>query len=114
MNEMLILGQAPAAAGGQSPLFMPVMMFLMIGLVFFVSIRQQRKRDRERREMIESLKSGDRVIFSGGILGSVVNVKEKTVIVKVADSTKLEVLRSAVGHVVKDGAELPAGDQPAT
>ena len=44
--------------------FMPVMMFLMIGLVFFVSIRQQRKRDKERRLLLESLKSGDRVVFS--------------------------------------------------
>lgn len=114
MNEMLMLGQGAAPAGGQSPLFMPVMMFLMIGLVFFVSIRQQRKRDKERRELLESLKSGDRVIFSGGILGSVVNVKDKTVVVKVADNTKLEVLRSAVGHVVKEGSDLPAGDAPAT
>lgn len=112
MNTMLLLAQQPAQ-GAQSAVFMPVMMFLMIGLVFFVSIRQQRKRDKERRQLLESLKSGDRVVFSGGILGTVVNVKERTAVVKIADNTKVEILRSSVGHIIPDGGDLPAGDQPA-
>ena len=113
MNEMLMLAQAPAGPGGpggQSPLFFPVMMVLMVGVMFFMSIRQQRRKDRERRDLLSAVKSGDRVLFGGGIIGVVTNVKEKTLVVRIGDKTKIEVLRQAVTSILKTD-ELPAGTE---
>lgn len=113
MNEMLILAQttgAPAGPGGQSPLFFPVMMVLMIGVMFFMSIRQQRRKDKERRDLLAAVKTGDRVLFSGGIIGVITNVKEKTLVIRIGDKTKIEVLRAAVTAVLKSD-DLPAGTE---
>jgi preprotein translocase subunit YajC len=60
--------------------------------------------------MIENVKSGARVMFSGGIIGTVTNVKEHTFIIRVADNTKIEVARGAVSRVLEKG-EKPADDE---
>jgi preprotein translocase YajC subunit len=67
----------------------------------------QRRREKERQQLLEAIKTGDRVLFGGGIIGVVTNVKEKTYVIKVADKTKLEVVRGAVTQVLDKG-ELPA------
>jgi preprotein translocase subunit YajC len=75
--------------------------FLILGLMFyFVMIRPQQKKAREHSELLKGLKPGDRILTSGGILGVVVNVKEKSVSIRSAD-TKLEVLKSAVSEIME-------------
>jgi preprotein translocase subunit YajC len=103
----LAMGPAPGGTGQneQSPLFMFVWLGLMLVIFYFLLIRPQQRREKERRALMDAIKTGDRVLFSGGILGIVVNVKEKTVIVKVADNVKLEVLRGAVQQVLDKGEE---------
>ena len=59
---------------------------------------------------MEAVKSGDRVLFSGGIIGVVTNTKEKTLVIRVGDKTKIEVLRGAVTSVIQSD-ELPAGTE---
>lgn len=113
MNEMLMLAQAsagPGGPGGQSPLFFPVMMVLMVGVMFFMSIRQQRRKDKERKDLLAAVKSGDRVLFGGGIIGVVTNVKDKTLVIRIGDKTKIEVLRHAVTSILKSD-EIPAGTE---
>jgi preprotein translocase subunit YajC len=58
--------------------------------------------------MISSVKSGARVLFSGGIYGTVTNVKDQTLVVKVADNVKLEIARSAVSQVLDASAKVGA------
>jgi len=53
--------------------------------------------------MLSAIKTGDRVLFCGGIIGVITNVKEKTYVVRVGDKTKMDVLRGAVTTVVKSG-----------
>jgi preprotein translocase subunit YajC len=75
--------------------------FLILGLMFyFVLIRPQQKRAREHAAVLKTLKPGDRVLTNGGILGVVVNVKDRTVSIRSAD-TKLEVLKSAVTEITE-------------
>lgn len=111
MDSMLFLAMAPPAGGGstgtQSPMFMVGWMVIMVGIFYFLMIRPQRKKEKERQDLIKSIKTGDKILFSGGIIGIVANVKEKTLAVRVSDKTKLEVLRSAVTQVIDKG-ELPA------
>jgi preprotein translocase subunit YajC len=91
---------APAAPGGGIGLFIPLM-FLMV-MMYFVMIRPQRQRQKEQQQLVGSLKTGDRVVTNAGIHGLISNVKDGTVIVKVADNVKIEMEKSAIATVVKD------------
>ena len=91
--------QGAGAEGTQSGLA-PLMQFIPLILIFvvfyFLLIRPQQKRQKELREMIDSLKKGDKVITNGGVYGEVENVKEHSLILKVADKVKIEVLKNAI------------------
>ena len=72
-------GQQP---GGMSLLSMPLMLIIMFVLLYFMAIRPQKKRDRELKEMQESLQVGDEIVTGGGIDGIVVSVGEDTVVIE--------------------------------
>ncbi|PYK29528.1 MAG: preprotein translocase subunit YajC [Verrucomicrobia bacterium] len=90
---------APAAAGG--PLGFMVPIFLMIVIMYFLMIRPQKKRQQEQQRLISALKTGDRVVTNAGIHGLIANVKETTIMLKIADNVKIEVEKSAVTNVSK-------------
>jgi len=109
-NDMFnILAMAAPPGGGaeqQGPFYYVVLMVLMMGIFYIILIRPQRRRDAERRELINNVKTGDRISFAGGILGTVANVKDKVLVVRIADKVKIEVSRGAVSHVL-DKDEAP-------
>ena len=89
------------AAGGQ-PFTSSIMFIVMIfGAMFFFMILPNQRREKERKAMLGSLAKGNKVITTGGILGTVVGVNEKTVVLKVSDSpvTKLEFVRGSIAQV---------------
>lgn len=95
------------SASGTAGLLGSVVPFLLIIVVFyFFLIRPQNKKQKETEKMLNALKKGDKVITIGGIHGTVSSVKDKTVIVKVDDNTKLEFNRTAISSVEKSEAEL--------
>jgi preprotein translocase subunit YajC len=102
----------PAGANGSqgqtSPGFTVGWMVFMVAIFYFVMIRPQRRREKERKALIEAVKSGDRVLLASGIIGEIANVKEKTLIVRIAEKTKVEVLKSAVAQVLEDKGDLPS------
>ena len=91
-----------AAQGGGSMLMTVLPFILIIAIFYFFIIRPQNKKQKETEKMINALKKGDKVVTIGGIHGVVSSTKEKTVIVKVDDNTKLEFNRSAIATVVTD------------
>lgn len=102
---ILFLAQAQPAAPAQSPaggigFFVPLVFIFII--MYFVMIRPQKKRQMEQQRLVSSLKTGDRVVTNAGIHGLISNVKETTVIVKVADNVKIEMEKSAVTNVLKE------------
>jgi preprotein translocase subunit YajC len=103
---------APAGATGQAPQSSPGFtigwMVFMVAIFYFVMIRPQRRREKERKALIEAVKSGHRVLLTSGIIGEVANVKDKTLIVRIAEKTKIEVLKSAVAQVLDEKGELPS------
>ncbi len=110
-TTMMILGMGtpPAGQGQQaqgSGMLMMGYMVIIFALFYFMMIRPQMKREKERKKLIEAIKSGDRVMFCGGMLGVVASVKEQTFVVKVAENVKLEVARGAVVKVL-DKDEAP-------
>ncbi len=94
--------------GQSSPVYMMVWIAFMVAIFYFVMIRPQRRREKKRRDLIASVKTGDRVLLTSGILGEVCNVKERTLIVRIAEKTRVETLRSAVSQVMEDKEELPS------
>lgn len=102
---------AMASPGGteqqQSPMFMFGWLGLMILIFYFILIRPQQRREKERRALLSAIKSGDRVLFGGGLIGVVTHVTDKTFTIKMADKVKVEVVRGAVTQVLEKGGELP-------
>ena len=84
----------------------PILSFLPLVLMFvvfyFLLIRPQQKRQRELAEMIKNIKKGDRVVTSGGIIGTVHTLQDDYLVLKVGDQDmKIEVLRSAIQELRK-------------
>ena len=83
--------------------FFPI--FLMFLIFYFILIRPQRRRQKEHEATIQNLKKNDEVVTGGGIYGTVVGLKEKSVLLRVADNVKIEVERSAIARVEKSRSE---------
>ncbi len=102
----LLVAMAPAAGGaGQqqqtAPWYVQLFpFFLLIFVFYFVFIRPQQRKAKQHDLLLKSIKPGDKVVTSGGILGTVVSVKDKTVAIRSAD-TKFEVLKSAVSEITE-------------
>jgi preprotein translocase subunit YajC len=106
---MLAAGAAnqPGGGGGGGLPSMLVPMVLIFGIFYFMLIRPQQRKEKDRKAMIAAIKSGDRVMFGGGILGQVANVKDSTFVIKIADNVKVEVARGAVSRVLDKGEKAP-------
>ncbi len=81
---------------------------LVFVIFYFLIIRPQNKKQKETRKMIEAVKKGDKVITAGGVHATVYTVKEKTVILKVDENTKMEFSKSAIASVEPKGGDEKA------
>jgi preprotein translocase subunit YajC len=98
------MGSPPQSGGGPGSMliqFVPIV--LVLGIFFFLVIRPQQRERRRRDQMLASLKKGDRVVTSGGLIGTIVGVTERRVSLKLGDSVRVECLRSAVTGLESDG-----------
>lgn len=101
-DAIFLLAQAAPGAPQQPNIFMSMMPLIFIFIIFyFLLIRPQQKKAKEHAKLVESIKTGDAVVTNAGIHGVVTNVKDKTVLIKVADNVKVEFDRAAVVTVVK-------------
>lgn len=79
--------------------------FLLIFVIFyFLIIRPQKKQEGERQKMIKGLNKNDEIVTTGGMHGTIVNVKDKTVVVRIDENVKIELDKSAVAYVKQDTA----------
>lgn len=100
-----IFAQAAPAKGPEGILGNPmIMMVVMVVMFYFLLIRPQQRQRKELAARIAALQSGDKVVTSAGLHGIIHNVKENTVIIKVAEGTMLEFDKAAVAHVHKKDA----------
>lgn len=99
---------APAPQPGGGMQFFLVMGLLFVGM-YFLMIAPQRKKQKEHARMVSNLKSGDEILTIGGIYGTVTNLKNDRVVVKIADNTKIEINRNSIQSVLvsteKDSAK---------
>ena len=92
--------------GGLGGLAQLLPIFLIMAVFYVLLIRPQQKRQRQLQETISSLKTGDRVITTGGIIGVITMVRENTFMIRSADKTILEIARSAIADIDHEG-KLP-------
>jgi preprotein translocase subunit YajC len=75
---------------------------LIIGVFYILLIRPQQKRQRELQETISQLKAGDRVVTTGGIIGTITNVRDTSFLIRSAEKSILEISRSAVAGIEEE------------
>jgi preprotein translocase subunit YajC len=94
---------APAPGQPQSPGMMGMLMpfLLMFGVIWLMILRPQQKRMKEQQAVLTSLKHGDEVLTSSGILGKITGITDKVVTVEVADGVRVKMLKSQVAQVLK-------------
>ncbi|MCD6117600.1 preprotein translocase subunit YajC [bacterium] len=92
-----------AAQGSQSnPLlgFLPLVLILVI--MYLLMIRPQAKKQKEHRQMLNTIEKGDKILTAGGIIGTVAGIKEKenTLLLKISENVKIEITRSSVAQLI--------------
>lgn len=93
-----ILGLGAPQGDGGGGMGMMIMLALMFAVIYFLLIRPQQKRQKKQQKMISELKKGDRVITTGGMIGTVIGFgdKENIVVLKFGENTKIEFLKSSI------------------
>ena len=114
MNAMILFAQAaqeaakPAAQPGGGGMSMLVPMLLIFAIFYFMMIRPQQRKEKERRKMIDELRAGAKIVFGGGIVGTIVEAKDKVFVVETAPGCRMDVLRTAVQSAVPEGEAAKA------
>ena len=91
--------QDPRAGMAQT---LGLMVFMGLAM-YFLMFRPQQKKAREHANLLKTIKNGDRVVTTSGILGTIIGIKDKSVSLRSAD-TKLEVLKSSIAEVTERGS----------
>lgn len=97
---LLLADAAPAAAPQGGGMGMMIPMLLILAIFYFMMIRPQQRKEKERRKMIDELRAGAKIIFAGGLMGTIQEATEKTFKVEIAPNTVIEIARSCVSGVV--------------
>ena len=99
-----VIAQAAAAQPAGGGMSMIIMMVVLFGLMYFMMIRPQMKRQKEHRTLIAGLAKGDEVVTNGGIAGRVEEVGETFITVEIAANVKVKLQKSAVQQVLPKGS----------
>lgn len=101
LEFIMLMAPANPEAGGGNPLMSFLPFILIIVIMYFLMIRPQQKKQKEKLKMLDALKKGDNIVTTGGIHGKVAGFTDdnNTVLVKVDDNVKIKVDKSAVNVV---------------
>lgn len=105
---LLVAGASSGgSAKGGNPFLSFLPLLLIIFVMYFLLLRPQAKRQKQQQEMIKNLQKGDRILTTGGIVGTIVGIKEKEglLIVKIADNVKVELARQSVTQLLNKKVE---------
>jgi preprotein translocase subunit YajC len=109
--HFLLLMAPPQGGGSESGLISTLVMFaLIIGIFYFMILRPQQKRQKDRQKLLDALKKGDKVVTAGGLHGTIAGLDDKTALIQVADNVKMKFERSAVTTVIREGESVEKKD----
>ncbi|MEM7292424.1 MAG: preprotein translocase subunit YajC [Pseudomonadota bacterium] len=99
MSTAMADGHAQAD-GGLFGLMLPI---LLLVVFFFIFIRPQQKRVKEHKKMVDELKKGDEIVTNGGVAGTVTQIGDAFIRVKIADNVEVNVQKHAIGNLLPKG-----------
>jgi len=106
LNSLLVLAQTPVPTSAPAPRDNPLMVFVWMGLIVFVfwflMLRPKQKEQKQRDQMLKAIKKYDKVMTIGGIVGTVMEVREEEIIIKVDENTntRIKFTRGAIQRVL--------------
>ncbi|MEO7052546.1 MAG: preprotein translocase subunit YajC [Rhodanobacter sp.] len=101
LSPVIAQAASPQSGGGMS---MIIMMVVLFGLMYFMMIRPQMKRQKEHRALVSSLAKGDEVVTNGGMAGRVEEVGETFITVEIATNVRVKLQKGAVQQVLPKGS----------
>ena len=105
MNTLITFAAAQQQ-GGMGAMLIP--MALVFGIFYFMMIRPQQRKEKKRQRMIAELRAGQRVVFAGGLTGTIAEAKESTFMVEIAPKVVVEVSRGAVSQILEEDGKVEA------
>lgn len=94
-------GGGAGAEGGLGGLGALIPFVLIFVVFYFLLIRPQRQKEQEHKKMLDALKREDKVVTNGGIYGTIVDIKDRKIVLEVAKGVRIEILKGAIGNKVK-------------
>ncbi len=88
--------------GQQGWLTIAIYFGVFLGIFYFFIIMPRKKQEKKHKEILASIKRGDRVVTIGGLRGAIAKINEDTVLIKINDSTEIEFLKNAIAYKVED------------
>jgi preprotein translocase subunit YajC len=103
IENLYAMAGGGAEGGGGNMLFSLLPFIIIFAVLYFLILRPQSKKQKERQKLLEALQKGDKVVTIGGVHGKIMGFKDddKTIIIKVDDNVKLDVDRTAISNVLK-------------
>ncbi len=102
MESILLMAPQGGEAGGGSMVGTIIMLGSIFLIFYFMIIRPQNKKMKEREKMLNEIQKGDKVITSGGLHGTIANIDEKVYMLDLGGNVKVKIEKSAVTTVVKN------------
>ena len=99
-HTIFAMGASPEGQGGGSMASTLIMFGAIFAIFYFMIIRPQNKKVKEREKMISEMQKGDKIITGSGIHGVVNSIEDGTVIVQVADNVKLKFEKNAITTII--------------
>ena len=93
----------PPAPPAGPPYGFLVVIAIMFAIMYFMLIRPQKKKERQRQEMLDSLKKGARVVSIGGIIGTIISINDREVVLETEDKNKIRFTRAAISRPLEEG-----------
>ncbi|MFC5402052.1 preprotein translocase subunit YajC [Cohnella soli] len=101
-----------AEKGSEGSIWITIAPFiLMFAIFYFLLIRPQQKKQKQRGSMLNALKKGDKVVTAGGLHGTIAEITDDTIVLKVNDVTKLTFERSSINNVTARSTEKESGSK---
>jgi len=106
MNLFFAFSTNPQGGGGSPNMLVSFIPILLIFIIFYLLlILPQQKKQKQHQNMLSTLRKGDRVVTNAGIYGTVHDVKEQMIVLKIAEEVKIEIVKNAVAAVVEKREE---------
>ena len=111
LPDMIAQNQSPGPQPGGMSFLLPAMLLALLVFMFLSSRSQKKREQRERDEMHAGMTKNDRVLTIGGVIGTIISVKDNEVVLKVDESTntKMTFVKTAIQRVLTDDQPISAG-----